>query len=196
MKHEITSLQTKKMLSAELKALMEKKALSKITVSEIITNCGVNRKTFYYHFTDIQELLKWTLDQEAVEIVKNFDLILDSEEAILFVLKYVEENKHILNCAYDSIGRDELRRFFNHDFNDIIMRLVVNVEKMLGTHNSEDYKQFLCDFYTGAIANKLIDIFRSREPYDKELLVKYATSTIKRGLTATLDDRYEEQMKI
>ena len=32
---------------------MEKKPLSKITVSEIIADCGVNRKTFYYHFEDI-----------------------------------------------------------------------------------------------------------------------------------------------
>lgn len=191
MKHEITSLQTKKMLSAELKALMEKKALSKITVSEIITNCGVNRKTFYYHFTDIQELLKWTLEQEAVEIVKSFDLIIDSEEAMLFVLKYVEENKHILNCAYDSMGRDELKSFFERDFSDIIMKLIDNVEKMLGTHNDESYKMFLCDFYTGAVANKLIDIFRSRKPFDKETLIKYATAALKNGLTAALEHKYD-----
>ena len=114
MKHEMTTLQTKKMLSAELKAKMEKKPLSKITVSEIVQDCGVNRKTFYYHFVDIQELLKWMLEQEAIEIVKSFDLILDSEEAILFVLKYVEENKAILNSAYDSIGRDELSGTSEH----------------------------------------------------------------------------------
>ena len=191
MKHEITSLQTKKMLSAELKALMEKKALSKITVSEIITNCGVNRKTFYYHFTDIQELLKWTLEQEAVEIVKSFDLIIDSEEAMLFVLKYVEENKHILNCAYDSMGRDELKSFFERDFSDIIMKLIDNVEKMLGTHNDESYKMFLCDFYTGAIANQLIDILKSKKPYDKERLVSFLTATLKNGLTAALDHKYD-----
>lgn len=191
MKHEVTSLQTKKMLSAELKALMEKKTLSKITISEIVTNCGVNRKTFYYHFTDIQELLKWTLEQEAVEIVKKFDLILDSEEVIQFVLQYVEENKHILNCAYDSIGRDELKRFFERDFSEIIMKLIENVDKMLEANNEDSYKLFLCDFYTGAVANKLIDIFRSRGQYDKDTFIKYATVTLKNGLTAALEHRYE-----
>ena len=53
MKHEITSLNTKKTLSASLKKFMERKPLSKISVSEIIADCGVNRKTFYYHFDDI-----------------------------------------------------------------------------------------------------------------------------------------------
>ena len=41
-----------------LQRFMEKKPLSKITVSEIIADCGVNRKTFYYHFEDIYALLK------------------------------------------------------------------------------------------------------------------------------------------
>ena len=58
MKHEVTSLNTKKALAAALKELMTKKPLSKITVSDIISVCGVNRKTFYYHFQDIYDLLK------------------------------------------------------------------------------------------------------------------------------------------
>ena len=96
MKYEITTLNTKKAFSSALKELMEKKPFSKISISEIVKECGVNRNTFYYHFKDIQDLLKWTLEQEAVEVVKSFDLILDSNEAILFVLDYVEKNKHIL----------------------------------------------------------------------------------------------------
>ena len=48
----------KKTLAVSLKRFMEKKPLSKITVSEIIADCGVNRKTVYYHFEDIYALLK------------------------------------------------------------------------------------------------------------------------------------------
>ncbi len=191
MKHEMTTLQTKKMLSAELKSKMEKKPFSKITVSEIVTDCGVNRKTFYYHFEDIQELLKWTLEQEAIEVVKNYDLVLDSEEATEFVLNYVEENKLILNCAYDSIGRDELRRFFHKDFIDITMNLIENIEKTEHIKTSEEYKQFLCDFYTGAISGMLIEILRTRKPFDKEKLVRYLIITSKSALTAALRENLQ-----
>lgn len=97
MKHEITSLNTKKTLAASLKKAMEKKPLSKITVSEIITDCGVNRKTFYYHFQDIYALLKWMLEEEAIEVVKQFDLLVDYREAILFVLDYVKKTS--ICCA-------------------------------------------------------------------------------------------------
>lgn len=174
------------MLSAVLKAKLDKKPLSKITVSEIVQDCGVNRKTFYYHFVDIQELLKWTLEQEAIEIVKSFDLILDSEEAILFVLKYVEENKAILNSAYDSIGRDELKRFFCNDFYSIVMNMIDNVEKLGNITADEEYKHFLCDFYSGALATELIEVFRSRKPFDPEKLVPYLAATLKAALPAAL----------
>ena len=53
MKHNEQSQQTKQALSEALKAMMKKKPLNKITVRELVEDCGVNRKTFYYHFEDI-----------------------------------------------------------------------------------------------------------------------------------------------
>ena len=102
MTNEELSLKTKNSLAAALKKAMESKKLSKITVSELIAECNINRKTFYYHFSDIYALLKWMLEEEAIEVVKQFDMIINTEEAFRFIMSYVEENKHIINCAYDS----------------------------------------------------------------------------------------------
>ena len=43
---------TKRALEASLKNLLLKKPLSKITISDITEDCGINRMTFYYHFKD------------------------------------------------------------------------------------------------------------------------------------------------
>lgn len=112
MKHSVTTLNTKRLIAGSLKKIMSKKPFSKITVTEIIKDCGVNRKTFYYHFADIYALLKCMFEEEAVEVVKNFDIYTNPEEAIEFVIEYVEKNEHIINCAYDSIGREEMKNFF------------------------------------------------------------------------------------
>ena len=53
MKHKLNSINTKQMLVDALITLSIQKPFSKITVSEIIDYCNINRKTFYYHFTDI-----------------------------------------------------------------------------------------------------------------------------------------------
>ena len=56
MKHNMNSTNTKQMLAEALISLSNKKDFSKITVSEIVDYCNINRKTFYYHFTDIYDL--------------------------------------------------------------------------------------------------------------------------------------------
>ena len=59
---------TKNALAASLKKLLSKKELSKITITNITEECGVNRQTFYYHFKDIYDLLEWIFTNESIEI--------------------------------------------------------------------------------------------------------------------------------
>ena len=87
MTHEETTQRTKMTLGNTLKELMKHKPFSKITVSELIRECNINRKTFYYHFEDIYALLKWVLEQETFEVVKQYDFISKPQEAFLFVIQ-------------------------------------------------------------------------------------------------------------
>lgn len=141
MKYEVTSMYTKKALSQSLKRFMEIKPFSKITVTDIISDCGLNRKTFYYHFTDTRNLLKWTFEQDAIEVFRSFELILDYEDAILFVMDYLENNRHMINCVYDSIGRDELKLFLYNDIFDIGLKIVSTAETVVQKKLTEDYKK-------------------------------------------------------
>lgn len=186
MKHEITSLNTKKALSESLKNIMRKKSFSKITVSEIIADCGVNRKTFYYHFEDIYDLLKWTFENEAVEVVKHFDLISDYEEAIVFAMDYIEENDYIINCAYDAIGRDEMKRFFYNDFYELVGTIIESAEKIEGKTFRSSYREFLCHFYTEALAGILVDWIKNREVRNRTMLIEYLSVTVKASLVGLL----------
>ena len=165
---------------------MEKKPLSKITVSEIIADCGINRKTFYYHFEDIYALLKWMLEEEAIEVVKQFDLLVDYREAVLFVMNYVRTNKHLLCCAYDSMGRNEMKRFFYSDFIGITRGVILHTEQRLGIRADEQFKEFLAHFYTEAIAGLLIDEFTDREGHDPERAAEYFSLVLKSSLPGVL----------
>ena len=168
MKHEVTTLNTKRTLSASLKKCMERKALSKITVTDIVNECGLNRKTFYYHFQDIPNLLKWTLEQEAVDVVKKFDLLNELEDALRFAVNYIRKNRHIINCAYDSMGRDELKRFLNHDFQSIAMELIEQIEQKENIHADPEYKKIICNFYTEGLAGELVNLLKSKDELHDE----------------------------
>ncbi len=53
------SLFTKRAIADSLKELTKVKSFDKIGVTDITEKCGINRQTFYYHFSDKYELLKW-----------------------------------------------------------------------------------------------------------------------------------------
>lgn len=47
---------TKKAIIDSFMRIAEKKPLQKITVRDIVDDCGINRNTFYYYFRDIYEV--------------------------------------------------------------------------------------------------------------------------------------------
>lgn len=191
MTHEETSLQTKLTLCNSLKKIMKQKPFSKITVSELIKDCNLNRKTFYYHFEDIYGLLKWMLEQETFEIVKQFDLLVDYEDVFNFVIDYVEKNAYFLNCIYDSVGRDELKRFLYQDFIGVINTLVLDTEKKLELEVEDSFRDFVCNFYTEAIAGMLINLFQNLEKYNQDQVLEYLTIILKTSLPAVLAAKKE-----
>ena len=42
-----------------MKKLMRQRPFEKISVSDICNDCGINRKSFYYHFRDKYDLVNW-----------------------------------------------------------------------------------------------------------------------------------------
>lgn len=172
MKQKEATLKTKLALANALKAKMMKKSFSKITVSELIEACDINRKTFYYHFEDIHALLKWTLEQDAIEVLKGFDLLVNAEEAINFVLDYIEENGYFVNCAYDSVGYSELKRFLYTDILEIFTNTIENGAKRLGISVDANFIRFLADFYTEALAGMILSMLQGITHYKREEIVQ------------------------
>ncbi len=56
---------TKRELAESLKRLASERLFEHVTVGDIVKECGVNRQTFYYHFSDKYELLDWIYYNET-----------------------------------------------------------------------------------------------------------------------------------
>lgn len=187
MKHIEQSLQTKQELSAALKKMMETRPLNRITVRELVEACGVNRKTFYYHFEDIYALLKWTLEQEALSHFEKYDLVSENASAVEFVMDYISDNLSMLQNIVRSIGRSELGRFFFKDICQPVHRLVDEVEKLRGLHVDEGYKAFLSKFLAEAIAGVLLDCIERDALDSRQKLSRYITDTLTSAIPNALE---------
>ena len=61
---------TKRAIQESFKKLLSNQPLDKITVKNITDDCGVNRNTFYYHYSDIYQLLEEIFLTEAQKSVE------------------------------------------------------------------------------------------------------------------------------
>lgn len=96
---------TKLALANALKKLLQKKFLDDITVKELVEECEVNRQTFYYHFQDIYDLLRWFLEHETSEAAAGGGLL---QDALRAAFRYVQDNHLAIYHVYRSSGRDHL----------------------------------------------------------------------------------------
>ena len=115
-------------------------------------------------------------------------MIVDYKDAILFVVNYIDQNEHILNCALDSIGREELKRFLVKDFDEITYTMITSAENEIGVSLDENYKKFITSFYTEALAGMVIDWIKNKKNKNKEVLIDYISKTVKNSLTGILQN--------
>ncbi len=188
MRSEVNSYNTKMLLANTLKDLLEKKSFSKVTVTEIITLSKVNRNTFYYHFEDIYDLLRWLLEQEAINIVKDYDSKDEIDMAINFTLSYIEKNRSFLKNILFSVGEKDLRRFFSKDFREIIGNFIKIDEEELGIKIDDQYRNVLTMYFTEAIAGLLIESLNKKYEISNAKISSYiktiSTNSIKASLMA------------
>ena len=84
------SLTTKRALADSLKKLLTKRSLDKITVKDIVEDCGVNRQTFYYHFHDIYDLMEWTFQNKAEELLNGTADYNDWRTGVRSLIEYLK----------------------------------------------------------------------------------------------------------
>ena len=188
MNHEEMNQRTEAVLIGTFKALMLKKPMNKITVSELVEECGINRKTFYYHFEDIRDMLRKMLRQDIEAIFSRGDLITDHDLIINSVLDYIEQNKVILKNMISCIGRAELDVFLNSNVNKPIYSLVCETEQKQNLSVGDEYKRFLADFFTRAVSGVLIDWIENRADLNKEQIKQYLFTTLSTAIPAALNN--------
>lgn len=88
-----TSETTCQAISGALKQLMTQKPLERITVAEIMDTCGMRRQHFYYYFTDIYDLLRWTFEKEALELLQQQQGVSPWQNGFLHLFQYINQNR-------------------------------------------------------------------------------------------------------
>ncbi len=90
--------------------LLNEKPLKKISVRDIVEDCGINRNSFYYHFQDIPALLEEIVTERSTAIIQKYPRPDSLEECFRAAFEFALSNKRAVYNIFNSVNRDLLDR--------------------------------------------------------------------------------------
>ena len=101
---------TRKIIMDSLVKLLDERPLDRISVKDIVVDCGINRNTFYYHFADIPDLVEAILKDEADLIMRDYRGISSLQDCIDTAMRVGVDHKRAVLHIYNSAHRDIYER--------------------------------------------------------------------------------------
>ena len=146
---------TQKAIKASFVKLLNQRPFDKITVKDIVEDCGINRNTFYYYYQDIYALLEEILEDEAVSALRAEVTYTSLQEGIVQSARFALENKRAVYHIYNSINREQLERYLLRVVGNLIQEYVS--KRRSGRSVGETDVRLITDFYKHAIVGIMME---------------------------------------
>ena len=99
---------TQKAIMSAFLDLLHRMSLDKITVKDIVDECGINRNTFYYYYQDIYDLLEDVFETEYNMVMSQASDEDNFEDACRRATHLILEYKEAIEHMYQSKSREVL----------------------------------------------------------------------------------------
>lgn len=136
---------TKNAIKASFLKLLNERPLSKITVKDIVTDCGINRNSFYYHYQDIPSLLEEIVREETDRIIRQYPVISTFEECLKVAEEFALKNKKSVYHIYNSVNRD-IFEYYLWSMCQYVVTTYINTA-FADYHIAEKDKEIIIRFY-------------------------------------------------
>ena len=176
---------TKRALEASLKSLLLQKPLSKITVTDITEDCGINRMTFYYHFKDIYDLVEWCCQEDASRALAGKKTYETWQQGLLQIFEAVRENKPFILNVYRSVSREQVENYL-YKVTYALLDGVVE-EQAQGMSVRQEDKAFLATLYQYMFVGLMLDWIKSDMKEDPQAIVSRLELAIHGNIRAALE---------
>ena len=155
---------TKDAIKKSFMKLLNAKPINKITVKEIVEDCGINRNSFYYHFDDIPALIEEILNEQADALVQTSSREVNIYESILKGTEIAMQNKTAMLHLYNSVNKDVFERYLNRVANYTVtecFNIYFSEENLY-----EEDKQAIIMYYKSLLVGFVIEWLSSGMKYD------------------------------
>ena len=176
---------TKRALEQSLKNLLLQKPLSKITISDIADDCGINRMTFYYHFKDIYDLIEWSCEEDARKALEGKKTYDTWQQGLLQIFEAVQENRAFILNVYRSVSREQVESYLYRLTYDLLEGVVE--EQAQGMSVRQEDKDFIATLYKYMFVGLMLDWVKSDMKGDPHTMVERLEQVVHGSIRAALE---------
>jgi probable dihydroxyacetone kinase regulator len=183
---------TKKAIVDAFARILKEKPFEKITISDITSECGVSRMTFYYHFEDIYDMLDYVIAEKlSAPLSRKFTYELWQQDYTA-VFEAILQEKNFFSKIFHSVDLRKIEQYLSVFAHGCVSKIVE--EQILHFHlNPEDRSvKMICDIYSYCMVGLLLDwISKGMHDDPTELVSKYC-DIIKGTMELTLKNASKE----
>ena len=153
--------------------------LDDVSVADLARDCDLDRKTFYYHFTDVYGLFDWTI-HEMIRAVRIVDLLReDPRNAIAVCADIVVSNSEISHALKSPLGRMHVKECIARDIYAIIEGYIRQYEAEAGVALEDGYRSFLVIMCGHAVGETFVELASGTIPLSSEHVADYLVQTLR-----------------
>jgi len=169
------------------KELVSRKSIDRVTVKEICDHCGVNRQTFYNHFSDIMAVFKFIFFEElSCEIAQNRTFETWGG-GFLATMNYTKRNSKMILHIYHSSYWPEANTYLTSLSNRLLDCVVEECVKKLKVTLKEKDRKFIVNFYRHVFNGLLIDWVSEGMEEEPEIILKKLLIMITGSIPRSVD---------
>lgn len=135
---------TESAIKASVWKLLNEKPINKITIKDIVEDCGINRNSFYYHFQDLPAVIEKIITEEVDSIIEQYPNIDSIDQCLNVAVSFAVKNRKAAFHIYNSANRD------------LFERCLFNV----------------CEYVVTTYINKILN-GKQMDSHDKNILIRY-----------------------
>ena len=174
-----SALRSRRLINEALADILQEKPLDKITVTEVVARAGINRGTFYAHYTDIPDVIHHLIQDTFTKIrtvisEKPEQLQMLPELLLGRILEILSEDidfyRKVMASATAPLMQEQLVEF--------VIQYLLDHEEMYSFGNHRQY-ELTIRFCAGGLSNLYRDWFAGKLPISLDELTAKATALLR-----------------
>ncbi len=166
--------------------LLDERPLNKISVRDIVEDCGINRNTFYYHFEDMPALVEAVVLEEVDRIMRQYASVSSMEECFDATMQFCVGRRKAIYHIYNSANRDLLEQSLMKICEYVVTQFVDHAAQGMDIRPRD--REIIIHSYRCECFGTVIDWLNSGMKSDAEERF-LRLCELRRGTTATMLER-------